>query len=1141
MEILLLGPVELTVGGHVFELTSDKVRCLVAALALEVGRPISRDTLMERLWDGDPPQNKDLLYSHVSRARRQLREAAEAGWTTPAAPDAGGEGTNVPSRNVPTIDTRAHTYTLLAAPESVDWHRFRLRCEQARLTSAKGDDQGTVELLAQARALWRGEPLAGLPGVWPTRVRRMLRAEYLGAMVTSSAAALRLGHFETLVSELSELVEKNPSDEQLASYLMLACYGSDRHSEAVRLYQRLNQWLRSQHGAEPGAALARVYEGVVAGRPVRQMVHEMVPGASSGPSIISAQQRTPGSASTEGSVAPTRRSGLGTSASGDTGGGETARAVGAEQSPKGEETSRDSEAETPNVPRPKMLPRQTVLEGRQSELHQLTEVLRVTSGRRAPGRLATVSGMPGVGKTALAISAAAQLSGEFPSGELYVDLRGHDGSKDPLRPETALGILLRALGAPAESVPVDVDECAAMWRAMLASRRCVIVLDDAADAEQVTPMLPGESASAMVITSRRYLAGLADAHTLRLEALPQKTAIVLFRRLAGEERARDVGEAARIVRLCGYLPLAVELAAMRFRGRPTWELGTLTKLLSRSPGRLDELRDLGDQRGGVLRVFSMSYRSLGPDESRGFRLLSLHPGSGFSAEAAAALLDLSLPRAERLVEALLSSSLLQEVAANRYRFHDLLGEYASLLLHSEDSADERTRAMTRLTLFYIGAAQRADRLAYPHSTALSVGYDLPEVEQLPFEASVTAARAWFEAERQALLGSELHARTHGAQDRAALLGQYMASFLEAEGHWIEAKEVSAASAEYWRREDHSAALSRSLLALSASHAHLGEYAEAAGTADESLQLARDGGDKEAEVEALLAVWLVQWQIGEYRRSLPLLEAAYQLSRKSSDRWTSARIENNLALVKVHLGDSPSASEYFRKAIEGFREAGDGRRLGRALSNAGALSAANHNTGLAREMFEEAIPLLQASGSRQELASTHTSLADLLKESGDAVAAISLHRDALSSFRVLGDVKNQANTLNGMGESFGELGRFEEARECHEAALKIAHEIGALREETMAHRGLGYIDLRTGRLDVAGRNLRAAAMLAERTNDVGEYARVREVLADVYLALGRSSDALNLLERAGDSMTVDNPEEAQRLRLRAGAVRAARGE
>ncbi len=1118
MDILLLGPVELCVNGQVFELESDKVRCLIAALALEAGRSIAADKLMDRVWDGGPSRNRAPLHVNVSRARKQIRKAAAAAadqlrTSTGPGPDTAAPGSELP----PEILGRAHTYTLETDPQTVDRHRFRRLCDDARTASARGDDERAVELLDTARQLWRGEPLAGLPGLWPAQVRRQLEAEYTSATAARSAAALRLGRFEPLIGELTDLVQRDPVDEQFAGYLMLACYGSRRHSDAMRVFQRLRRALRTDSGNEPDAEISRIYQGVNEGRPVDGLVREFVPGGarSSGGGGISSAGAVPGRRAEDGVTVTERDAAAVADASvrGEPGAAAAAAAYlvggGPSQSVALSDPAAVGPADIvaeplPDAARPRMLPRQVALEGRRAELEQLMGVMDTAAGTAATvgtadqgnaARLVAISGMPGVGKTALAVGAAQKISGLYPQGQLYVNLRGHDGSQAPLRSETALGMLLRGLGAPPESVPVGVDECAAMWRAMLASRRCVVVLDDAADAAQVTPLLLGDSASLIIVTSRRYLANLPDAYALALEALPPEDAMALFRRLGGEDRSRDIEEVERIIRLCGYLPLAIKLAAMRFRGRQTWQLSTLTGCLKRG-GRLAELRDMETQQG-IDRAFSMSYRTLGQAERRAFRQLSLHPGLGFSAEAAAALLDMSQPQAERLLEALLSSSLLQETAPNRHSFHDLLSEYASSLAQAEDSEAERDRAMNRLTSFFIQAADQADRLAYPHRLEPAVPHGV-RIGPPPFQPTPDDARAWFETEREALLAVERHARMRGAQDQVALLGQYVASFLEAECHWSEAKEVATASAAYWRRMGEAGALCRSLLSLGAALGRVGDYKAAHSMGDEALALARSIDDRDAEVAALEGLGILHWYLGENSGSLELFETALEITATlGGRRQRRASLENNIAITLLRLEENERAQEYLRHAINGFREAGDVRRLGKALNNAGNLYRKTRNLEPARRCLEEALPILESVGSAYEIAMARMSFGGMLAELGDIAIGISIYRDALRSFEMLGDRRGLIEAWNGLGKLHQASVSYQEAHECHRRALEIAEAIGAAHEQIVAYRGLAIAEFSAGHQETAIEHLRIAIALADRTNEPGERAKSRAVLARVW--------------------------------------------
>lgn len=1150
MDFLLLGPVALGVHGQVFELESDKVRCLIAALALEANRPVAADRLMACMWDDDGVSDRTRLHPHVSRARKQIQKAwASAAHPERTSPHPGADAVaeTVRDQTFPHIKPHAHTYTLQTDPATVDSHQFRRLCDDARTAVSRGDDERALKLLDAARKLWRGEPLAGLSGLWPAQVRAQLEAEWTSATAARVAASLRLGHFEPLIGELTELVQRDPLDEQFVGYLMLACYGSRRHSDVMRVFQGLRRELRIDSGNAPDASIRRLYDGMVQARSVDSLVQEFAPGGqraggtggASSTKVAPAPAPEPVSASANengaGVVGRDRGFIAGTEfrkGSGALVGGTVAQERSAQNAGDSDLTAADA-AETagellPAAPPPHMLPRQAALEGRRLELQQIIDFVSTNIDQDSSARIVTITGMAGVGKTALAVHAAQRVSRRFPHGELYVNLRGHDGSQAPLRQETALGILLRSLGAKPESVPADVDECAAMLRTLLASRRCVIVLDDAESAEQVFPILPNDSASVVIITSRRILANLPDTYAMQLEALPPEDAITLFRRLGGAHRMRDTEEVGRITRILGYLPLAIQIAAMRFHGRKTWHLSTLGNSLERGKC-LAELRDMETQEG-IERAFSMSYRTLGSAERRAFRLLSLHPGDGFSAAAAAAILDVTFQEAGVLLEALLSSSLLQEVAPNRHRYHDLMAEFAFSLAKSEESEEHRNDAVTRLINFFITTADQANSLAYPHRLTPVLRHDIP-ARPLPFEATPAEARAWFETEREALLSVELYARTHGAAYRAAQLGECISAFLQAEWHWAELKEISNWSAEYWSRHDNRSALSRSLLSLSAAHTQAGEYPVAMTLVEKGLLLAHAIGDSEAEAHALRARGILQWWYkSDHRAALESYEAALSL-RPSSEDTLKYGLYGNIGVAHLYLGQHDQARQSFSVAIHGLRTVGDTLTLARGLINEGNLRMRTRDPDLARESFEEALSIFESLGNVHDLAIVNINLADSLRATGEVRKAMSMYRKWLTVFQGFRDGRGEADTLNGIGFSYTQIGQPRDAITCHSQALAIAHRIGLVREKIIAVRGLGAAELALGDIDSATSHFQSAIEIADRKYP-DEGAASWEMLADAHLAAARFREAAALLRWLVATVGSRSPREAHRLGLRA---------
>lgn len=1024
VDIVVLGPVELRVGGQRALSGVAKEVQLLAMLALDAGTALSLDTLALRLWDDAPPgRPKASLHAYAARIRGRL-----------------GAGRLV---------HQAHAYTLDVPPQAVDVHRFERLVLQARSLASSGDNAQALALLQKAGALWRGVPLAGFTGLWAERTRRRLVERRVAATLLRTGIELRMGHFAGPMDELSLLVEQLPTDESVVRQFMAAAYGCGRQSEALRAYERLRRRLR-QLGTEPGEAPARVYRGILDRLPVAELIAD---GAPPGPAVRAPQ----------------------------------------------------------NLPAHNRL-----LVGRTAQMRAL----------RAAGAdvvaFQAISGMAGVGKSALALHAARALAGEYPDGQVYVNMRAHSGQR-PLSPEAALTKLLRDFGVPGKALPRELDGLTTLWRTVLGSRRAVIVLDDVADAAQVQPLLPGDSPSLVLLTSRRRLTGLPGVHNVFVDVLAPADAEALFTELAGIPPDRAPRDVAALARLCGHLPLALALAAGRLRSRPTWTVGLLVQRMSHPPGRLSEIRD---GTADIATVFAFSYDTLAPAEQRVFRLVALHHAHAFDPYATAALVGLPVPATERILESLLDAHLLQEPEPDRYEFHDLIGAYAQSLA-DRDPAAVREQALDRLDAFYLHAAAAADRLLDPRRLRLDLPLP-PSAPDLPRWAGPGQARQWLLAETAALVGAGARMRSRGRHGPAAQLADAAARFLDTEGLWTEAEEMHGHAVGHWHCAGDRSSEARGLLALATIQSQRGRYEQAERTSRRALAAAVAVADSKAEAEALRSVGLIYWDLGRLKEAAALHREALAIHERSGDTWNIARQQNNLGIALLQLGEYAEAMDCFSAALDGFVRTDDRRGEAQALNNLSDLHLHMGQDDQQRVALNRTLELITEFGSRAEKAIAQMNLADSLRSPADADEALRLLRQALAAFRAIGARRDETVALNAIGRVLLTAGRYAESAAHHAVALDLARELGAAQEEAQALRGLGTANHRSGQDEHVARQLGEALALARRIGSCEEEARAHAALADVCLDGGDRAGALRRLRLAQEKFRDLNAREAARI-------------
>ncbi|WP_236809164.1 tetratricopeptide repeat protein [Amycolatopsis albispora] len=710
-------------------------------------------------------------------------------------------------------------------------------------------------------------------------------------------------------------------------------------------------------------------------------------------------------------------------------------------------------------PRPAQLPADVSgFTGRADELAALNHLL---PGEGTDVRIAVLSGTAGVGKTAVAVRWAHRSRDRFPDGQLYLDLRGY-GPDRPVEPGDALSGFLRALGVAGSAVPAEEDQRAALFRTELADRHLLLILDNAGSAEQVRPLLPGSASCSVLVTSRETLPALIarhGAHRVVLDLLTAEDSMELLRTLLGDRVAAEPVPAEALAEYCVRLPLALRLVAELALARPEVSLAELATELADERRRLDLLGGGGDPRTAVRAVFSWSYRHLPADAARLFRLWGLHPGRTLTPDAAAALADLDLAEARRLIDVLVRAHLAEELRPGRYQLHDLLRVYAAEL--AEDDRD----ALTRLFDHYTAAAAVAMDLVSPQEKHLR-----PEAPPTPVPGwRPVNAQEWLEAERANLLAVASHATRHGWPEHVRLLSGILWKYLDLGGYHEDALML---------------------------HTHASAFAEA--------------GER---TDPLTLIGLGYWRVGRSKEALSYLEEALAAARESGNRNTESYVLNTLGLVCRALGRFADALAYLEQALELARETEDRTSEGLVLVVLGAACRGMGRYRDAVRYLELALVAARETGDRTSEGYVCVNLGDVLSAQGKHEQAVSSLEDGLALFAETGTRTSEGYALGILGGALRCLGRYEEALERLDQALAVSRETGGRINEGVAlkHRGDVHRDL--GHHDDAASCLGEALAIARECADRGVESRVLNSLGSLALARGEAAEAARFFRDA----------------------------
>lgn len=879
------------------------------------------------------------------------------------------------------ITTRPQGYMVRAGDENLDALHFRSLVGRARKLRDAGQKEEAAATYRQALGLWRGAALGGMFSEVIQSGASKLNEQRTTAAEECIQLELALGKHSALVSELIGLVDEFPLRERLRGQLMLALYRSGRQAEALQVYRDTRQWMINELGVEPDPQLKRLELSILATDPRLDL-----PGTR------------------KAAAAP------------------------------------DVPAAGPVVP--EMLPADIAdFTGRDSLVAAgIRERLLLSSHDQSRLAVPIVSlvGKAGVGKTAMAVHVAHEVAADFPGGQLFADL--HGGAPDMVGPAQILERFLRALGVNGTAIPDCLEERAEMYRALIATRRTLIILDNVAGERQIRPLLPGKPTSAVIITSRRHIGSLAGAVRVDVTTFAPEQSAELLGRITGAKRVEAEPEATKaLAELCGHLPLALRIAGARLAARPHWEITELVERLQDETCRLDELKyaDVG-----IRASLSLTYDSMSEDARRLFRRLAVIGEGPFSAWTGMALLDLPESVVRDLIDELADAQLVDATGRHgQYQLHNLIRVFARERLAAEETRKSREVALTRLLGCFLFLLIEARHREYGRDVLIR-SHDVP-LHPLPdrtVDRILAEPLQWFSRESQMLLPSVRQAAMMGLTEHCWGLAVTSVTFLETHvrlDDWRDTHEVARAAARKGGDRLGQAATLHSLgslavtkqnFAAAETHFHqsaeifddigdelgsalaargLGYLARVHGRFDEAtahyevaLKVFRESADSVAVAYVLHNLAQLRLGKGDEDAAGPLLDEALQLSREGRGRRVEAQVLHRMGQTHMARGEYDDALDAFSQVLDVVRLIGDQTGEAYALHGIGSARFRRGETDEAANALHRALVLAETSDERLIMGRTLVTLGELALATSDADRAVAHLRRALPLFRLM---------------------------------------------------------------------------------------------------------------------------------------------
>lgn len=908
------------------------------------------------------------------------------------------------------IRSRPPGYILEASDASLDLMVFSRHVGRARVLVKESRLEEAAEALRAAVGIWRGQCLNGIPSETLRAKALRIDEDRLGAIETYLDLELALGRHHQLAGEIGRLVDEHPLRERLRCQYMLALYRSGRQAEALDVYRHGRNLLIKGLGLEPGSELRLLETAILSGDPALSIGSEPVTPQ------VSAGQQLPYS-----------------------------------------------------IEKPRQLPADTADFVGRRELIDSVEAIFRTADEPRPTDVVVIAGKPGIGKSTVATHIAHRLAGTyFTDGQLYCNLRGT--SLEPVSAQDVLGRFLRALGIPGPLIPDSIDERAEMYRTILATRRLLVLLDDAASEGQIGPLLPGGGNCAVIVTSRSRLTGLPGGHRIELDILDADQAIDLLSRVIGRSRVtREPDAAVALVRAVGGLPLALRIVAARLAARPHWSLASIVHRLANERHRLDELA-YGEVT--VRASLSLTYDGLRPADHRLLRLLSLAPGPTLPSWLAGALLDDHRPRPSDLMEPLYDVQMLDVTSVEhtgefRYRFHEITWLFVRDQLEATDTAAAQQAAVERMIGGWLALAEQAHAKIYGGSYMLVRGAGLRWKPPAAYADNLLAnPLQWMDDE---------HDNLGRAVDQAA------------QAHLDE---------QCWQ-------LATTLVTLFEARGYLDLWES---THQQALSAVRQAGNKLGEAALLASLGTLhvsRFQPADARASLG---AALTLFDELGNPHGQALSWRDLALLDRHLGEYDRALAGYERSLRGFDLAAD--IVGRAtvLTQSAFILIRRGDSADARARLDEALAIFDSVGYEGGKARALRRVGQLLLEQGEPEAAERTLTEVLAMVRAHGDILGEGRLLMNLGEVYADMGRRREAETLYRQAKAIREQMMDLGGAAVVRLALARLRLQLGERAQAGELLDAAIPAFRDRGMVRELAEAEQLRREIGTGPGAPREA-----------------------------------